>query len=379
MLSIQNHHPIQPKLFVNDKIPKHLERKLIIQKTCKIALAIFTLGISYLVAYGIAEFKRKILCRALLPAAFKTEKERAADDLLKQQVLKKYLGSSLLTLQTKDRVNLEAMEFPLNSDKWMVRFCGNGEDFINAHEYAVQFAKDVGTNLLLFNYRGVGRSGKKPSGPKELILDGISAVQYVKDVKKCAEDDLLLKGFSLGGIIATATAVHYKKIKLYHERSPSSGALAVKYLFEGKWGALIAIAVKILKVNIDVAKLWRKIGDDRKLSSFHRYDGIVKYAASLYKYLKDHHKKTHPHHSQMKPNGKKGLKEEHKPKHIKIYGSLGIEDGAMVIRHYKDAVNFKPHNHVKNHVLPLKELDPQAYQAVVKECRKLLNIQSTRS
>lgn len=365
----------KPNLFINNKIPNLLERRLLTEKIIKIAFAILTLGVSLLIEYGINEFRSKLLCRALLPAAFEREEERLRCDVLKQSLLENFPESALVSLQTKDHRVLEAMEFNLqpNRNKWILRFCGNGEEYASAAKHSIQFAKDVGANLLLFNYRGVGRSDKRrPSGPKDLSLDGVAAVEYLRLRKKCRQEDILLHGFSLGGIIATATAENYPQINLYHDRSPSSGALAVRHLFGGKLGLILYIVVKILRVDINVAAKWRKINPEQKISSFHRYDGVVKYQASLYKYFKNELKKN-AQNRVLRADGKIGLKDELKPSHVKIYNSFGLVNKREEIRHYQKTANFTPLYHIDNHVCPLQKLDQNAYNAVVRESKKLLS------
>jgi hypothetical protein len=97
----------------------------------------------------------------------------------------------------------------------------------------VDFYLGRGINVMLWNYRGYGRSEGSPT-PKLLLADGELVVKYLKEERKVLK--LILHGESLGGAIAARLAAKLKVDFLFADRTFSSldkVAAVFSYKFAG--------------------------------------------------------------------------------------------------------------------------------------------------
>lgn len=84
----------------------------------------------------------------------------------------------------------------------VVHFHGNLGNF-TAHFRYSRWLTDYGFNVLVFDYRGYGNSGGRPS-PEGLVEDGLAALRYVRGREDVDPRRVVVLGQSLGGAVAAA-------------------------------------------------------------------------------------------------------------------------------------------------------------------------------
>lgn len=82
-----------------------------------------------------------------------------------------------------------------------VLFCHGNAGNISHRLQTVQFLLSLGVNVLLFDYRGYGRSDGHVS-EDNVYADAEAAYRWLREVKKCEAASLFLFGRSLGGPVA---------------------------------------------------------------------------------------------------------------------------------------------------------------------------------
>jgi alpha/beta hydrolase fold len=144
---------------------------------------------------------------------------------------KDLLTATKFTVVTHDEARLDSLEIEhKNASKhsrgqYVINFVGNDGYYEKIFEEMKKDACKLECNVIGFNFRGVGQSTGKPKSKKDLITDGIAQVQRLLD-KGIDPENIILKGHSLGGAIATLVAKHFhkhgKKINLFNARSFST-------------------------------------------------------------------------------------------------------------------------------------------------------------
>lgn len=86
----------------------------------------------------------------------------------------------------------------------VVHFHGNAQN-LTSHVGLVTWLPDEGYDVLVFDYRGYGRSGGDAPDRDGLVLDGQAALDYVRARPDVDASRLLVFGQSLGGAVALAT------------------------------------------------------------------------------------------------------------------------------------------------------------------------------
>lgn len=349
--------------FIATRLPKLLVKEADHRKTTRIIVGVFSFGFSELIRLCIILLKENLLARLLIPAAFCNKKRAAKFNALREKHLAENPNCKPLVIQTTDKVNLEAYEVKaaIKTDKWIIKYCGNGE-FCGANlDIAKNLADDIRANVLVFNYRGVNDSEGRAKDYEDLVRDGSAAMEYLLKTKKVKQENVLHYGYSLGSAIAAKVCCCYKGSKFLSDRSFSKGSKAVKYMMPNKClGVIASLAVKILGTDANVAKLWNQIGRRNKLLIYHRLDGVVKHPASLYKHLKTETKKRYPEYRVVKSNGHYGLDHKYKPNRVRVTYTIKAEG--------------KPKVDIFYHMMVVQELDSEAYTKIVKGCQNLLSI-----
>ena len=114
-----------------------------------------------------------------------------------------------ITLETEDSVMLSAWWVPAADPEGTVLFCHGNAGNMGDRLDTLQIINTLGLNVLIFDYRGYGRSEGSPS-EKGTYLDAEAAWNYLVGEKKIAPGRIIVWGRSLGGAIAARTAAHHR-------------------------------------------------------------------------------------------------------------------------------------------------------------------------
>jgi hypothetical protein len=126
-----------------------------------------------------------------------------------------------VTLNTPDGLKLNAWFVPAKSPTGTVIFChGNGGNICYSLDVAEVLNK-FNLNVLLFDYRGYGKSEGSPS-ENGTYTDAETAYQWLIKDKKIPENSIIIMGRSLGAAIAANLAKNHKPRMLILESGFSS-------------------------------------------------------------------------------------------------------------------------------------------------------------
>lgn len=130
------------------------------------------------------------------------------------------LGYEDVTLETDDGVRVHGWFVPGASDRVLLYFHGNAGN-ISHRLYSIREWRDLGLSVFIFDYRGYGESGGKPS-EQGLYRDAEAAWRYLADERGVAPGDIILFGRSLGGSVASWLATREQPAALIVESSFTS-------------------------------------------------------------------------------------------------------------------------------------------------------------
>ena len=132
-------------------------------------------------------------------------------------------------LKTSDNVILSAWYIPAKDAKFTLLFChGNGGN-MSDRIASINIFNGLGVNCLIFDYRGYGASGGKPT-EKGLYIDAQTAYDWLINEKKIPPENIIIYGQSLGGSAAAYLASNVKAKGLIIESCFTSFAdIAKKY------------------------------------------------------------------------------------------------------------------------------------------------------
>ncbi|MCB8932467.1 MAG: alpha/beta hydrolase [Fimbriimonadaceae bacterium] len=117
-------------------------------------------------------------------------------------------GAQDVTFTTSDGVRLHAWWMPAKDARLTLLFAhGNGGNITTRRDVAIGLRK-LGMNVLLFDYRGYGRSEGSPS-ESGLYLDAEAALAFLKE-KGIPSQRVVLFGESLGTAVVAEMAVRHK-------------------------------------------------------------------------------------------------------------------------------------------------------------------------
>ena len=124
-----------------------------------------------------------------------------------------------VTLVTADGVKLNAWYCPApDNARGTVLFChGNGGNISHRIE-TINVLRGLGMNVLVFDYRGYGRSEGSPS-EQGTYLDAEAAWKYLVETKAEKPERIVIHGRSLGGAIAAHLAMLHRPAGLVVESS----------------------------------------------------------------------------------------------------------------------------------------------------------------
>lgn len=276
------------------------------KRICHIAYNIFSvlffpIGLCRLLGHGL----HTLAGRKVVPA--QTRKDKDLLDRGRESLIKDW-GCSPVAFKTPDGKLLDGMHIPgKNVSKQaptIIMFNGNGETYelkgatmdvkwSQEGNQKADIALDVplsnladfvakGYNVLLFNYRGVGRS--EGSATRDgLILDGESAFQYARKRLGVPEDKIILFGHSLGGGIATQVAAKHPLVQLINIRSFASLEKTVRAIFaKTPWlGFVLSKIMLALGWEFDSESKWDQV-KGCKWVVHHPFDPVIQKNAGLF-------------------------------------------------------------------------------------------------
>ena len=111
-----------------------------------------------------------------------------------------------------------------------VLYCHGNAGNISHRLHRVKFFHDMGINVLIFDYRGYGKSSGRP-GEKGLYQDAQAAYDYLIAKKNIQSQDLVVYGKSLGGSVAVDLCQKREVGKLILESTFSSVGEVAKEIY----------------------------------------------------------------------------------------------------------------------------------------------------
>jgi len=110
-----------------------------------------------------------------------------------------------LTLTTRDDEQLDAWFIPASQARAVVLFCHGNAGNIAHRLDSIRLFHDLGLSVLIFDYRGYGRSSGKPS-EQGTYLDADAAWDYLLGERGIPPGKIILFGRSLGAAVAADLA-----------------------------------------------------------------------------------------------------------------------------------------------------------------------------
>ena len=106
----------------------------------------------------------------------------------------------------EDGINLHGWFFPLPQDGPVILFChGNAGNISHRLDNVVRLL-EKNVQVFIFDYRGYGRSGGRPS-EKGIYLDGLAAYDYLVREEHIPAKNIVVFGRSLGAAVAVEVAL----------------------------------------------------------------------------------------------------------------------------------------------------------------------------
>jgi fermentation-respiration switch protein FrsA (DUF1100 family) len=109
-------------------------------------------------------------------------------------------------LKTKDGTDITGWYIPAINEKGTLLFCHGNAGNISHRLDSIKIFNDLNLNVLIFDYRGYGKSSGRPS-EKGTYLDAESAWDYLISVKKKSPRGIIVFGRSLGAAVAAEIAL----------------------------------------------------------------------------------------------------------------------------------------------------------------------------
>lgn len=110
-----------------------------------------------------------------------------------------------LTLRTKDGLDISAWFIPANDTRGFVLFCHGNAGNISHRLASIQIFHSLGLGVLIFDYRGYGRSRGSPD-EEGTYLDAEAAWDYLVNILHAKPERIVLFGRSLGSAVAAEVA-----------------------------------------------------------------------------------------------------------------------------------------------------------------------------
>jgi fermentation-respiration switch protein FrsA (DUF1100 family) len=123
-----------------------------------------------------------------------------------------------VSIRTEDNVTIAGWYIPVKHEKGVLLFCHGNAGNISHRLESVNIFHNIGLSVLIFDYRGYGKSGGRPS-EKGTYRDAEAAWNYLIEEKRASPDRIIVFGRSLGGAIAADIALRHRPGGLILESS----------------------------------------------------------------------------------------------------------------------------------------------------------------
>lgn len=149
-------------------------------------------------------------------------------------------------LNTSDGCRLHGWWIPNVRARGSLIFCHGNAGNISHRLESIRVFHQLGLNVLIFDYRGFGRSSGRPS-EKGTYLDAVAAYEYLTRDLKIPPEEIVIFGRSLGGAVAVELARRKKAAALICESTFTSAEdmgrfmypyLPVKFLISNKYDSV---------------------------------------------------------------------------------------------------------------------------------------------
>ena len=245
--------------------------------------------------------------RMVLPAAHKITREKidaanAKFNLFwcgpmteENKLVRTYFSMQREVVTTPDGVDLNVLLIKHRDagkdTPTVIYFNGNFQLSVDTPRWPLEQAIETNTvcNFVLFDYRGVGDSKGKFTSSNDLIVDGSSIVQWVKNRIGTPADKIFFYGFSLGGAIAALTQAldpEHLTGQIINDRSFASSDSIIKARFgQGLRGKFFSWAFTKQGYSADPSAALKKL-QGQKLIIHHPKDTIIPSQAGMYTHVK---------------------------------------------------------------------------------------------
>lgn len=133
-------------------------------------------------------------------------------------------------LDADDEVRLHGWFIPREGASKVVLFFHGNAGNISHRGESVKIFHRLGLNVFIIDYRGYGKSTGKP-GEKGMYADAKAAWNYLNMERAIYEDDIIIFGRSLGGVVASQLASEVSAGKLIIESTFSSSRDMARRIF----------------------------------------------------------------------------------------------------------------------------------------------------
>ena len=135
-----------------------------------------------------------------------------------------------LYLTTKDHIKINAWLIKSAPESSTILFAHGNAGTMSQRVMKIKFLRDMGLNVLAFDYRGYGRSQGHPS-EEGIYLDAQAAYDYLQTRKDIDHKRIIAYGVSLGGIVVIDLATKRKCAALIIDSSITSAKDMGKRLY----------------------------------------------------------------------------------------------------------------------------------------------------
>lgn len=157
-----------------------------------------------------------------------------------------------VSFTSSDKLSLHGWYIPRKGASKTLLFLHGNAGNISHRGDSVRIFHQLGLNVLIFDYRGYGRSEGKPS-EQGIYLDAHAAWQYLMQTRKLNGQDIIIFGRSLGAAVATHLAADVKPAGLILESVFSSARDMADEIFP------VASRLMYVRFDFNSEKLVRRV------------------------------------------------------------------------------------------------------------------------